>query len=114
MPSSLVQFLAVFFGVALAFGLTFWYDRHKRREEQVGIKKRTLLAIRPELDFNLRLINDAAQGATLTTLFSTVALDSAVSSGHFSLLDEQLQLALGSVHHQLRLAEMWSGKSLQC
>lgn len=114
-----LEFAATFFGVLLAFGLTLWYDRKKRREQEESSRAKILQAIELELQENLKHITPgSAQGipegvrpALLTTI-AAAAFDSAVNSGHFTLLDAETQTEVAKIYRDFDIARMWQDKVL--
>ena len=114
-----LEFAATFFSVLLAFGLTLWYDRKKRREQEESSRVRILQAIELELQENLKHITPGsaqgiAEGVTpaLLITIATAAFDSAVNSGQFTLLDVETQTELAKIYRDFQNAEMWQDKVL--
>jgi len=111
----LSDFLATFAGVGLAFGLTFWYDRHLKRVETRETKIRILEAISLEYQMTLNTLGqsiNAERKQVKLIRFSTLAIDSAVGSGDLSLLDPKIQHEISEISTYLNQAEMYSEKIL--
>ncbi len=113
--SVLTNFLATFVGVGLAFGLTFWYDRRNKTVQTWETKIRILEAIILEYQMTLDLLGQLVEGEVKPDKpirFSTLAVDSAVGSGDLSLLDPNIQQAIGELRTYFKEAEMYSDKIL--
>lgn len=105
------EFWATLIGVLMGFGLTYWYDRHVKYQEEIQNRIKTIETIKRELEENLKHISNVEdKRAALIVQFSTVAMDSAVSSGKFALLDIEGQNELATIYRNFKYAEMWSSK----
>lgn len=105
------EFWATLIGVFIAFMLSSLYDRHIKYEEEVKNRIKTMETIKAELQENLRHIGGVGdKSAALIVRFSTVAMDSAVSSGRFALLDVEMQNELAIIYRNFKYAEMFSNK----
>lgn len=114
-----LEFAATFFGVLLAFGLTFWYDRRRKREQEESSRLKILQAVEFELGENLKHISPESieddtgdRTPILLETFSTAAFDSAVNSGQFTLLDVETQTELAKIYRDFQNAKMWQDKVL--
>jgi len=112
--SVLINFLATFVGVSLAFGLTYWYDRHVKMVETRETKIRILKAISLEYQMILKkTLGESIEDKTVKLIsFSTLAVDSSVGSGDLSLLDPKIQQEIGEMSAYFKQVEMYSGKIL--
>jgi len=109
----LINFGATFISVFLAFGLSLWYDRKKKRKEEITMRLRILEAIRTELDLNLQQLGkENEENVIKIGRFTTIALDSAVGGGYFSLLDSETQGRVSRIYNSFRIAQMWLDKIL--
>jgi len=54
--NALIGFSSTFFGVLLAFGLTFWYDQKKKHDEEKENRLKIIRTIKRELEENLEPI----------------------------------------------------------
>ncbi|MBI5598558.1 MAG: hypothetical protein HY890_02340 [Deltaproteobacteria bacterium] len=108
------EFWATLIGVFIAFMLSYSYDRHIRHKEEVRNSIESMQTIKVELEENLKHIGDIkGENLALLVRFSTVAMNSSISSGRFALFDVELQSDLAKIYRNFRYAEMYTDKLLQ-
>ena len=105
------EFWATLIGVYTAFMLSYWYDRQIKHKEEAQNRIKAMRTIKAELRGNFEHID--VKDKTLMVQFSTVAMDSAISSGRFVLLDVELQNEVVKVYRNFKYAEMYVSKVLQ-
>ncbi len=108
LDAAIVSFLSTLLGVLIAFGLSLWYDRRKRKIEQRGIQSRILNAIRLELKDNVDTIDSSKKEEKVIGSLLIAAFDSAVAAGQLSYLSPELQNRLSNLYADIT----WQNKVL--
>ena len=109
--SIFTNFISTFFGVLIAFGITFFYDRWKKRNKEMQEIKNTLSAIRAELESNLKYLQcESHPNMAKLTRFNQLVLESSVQTGIFSLFPTDLQIVLSEIYRNYQHNEMWVNK----
>jgi hypothetical protein len=112
---TLLTFVATFAGVFLAFFLTLLYDRWTRWQLQQQDRISILGTFEKELGLTLRQTQDKdrTEPPECYNRISRIALDSAISSGKFQLLNADLQDQLIELYVKFDYAQTYAGAMLK-
>jgi hypothetical protein len=110
--NALLNFLSTLSGVLVAFGLTLWYDRRRRRQIEKESQQRIAKGILQELRGNLKFVQDSKGKGILATLFPAGVYQSAKSSGDLSLFSPEMQRALSIIYTEFEVVERFGARVL--
>ena len=102
---AIIEFLAVLLGVFLGYKYSIRQDREIHKEDETEKKDQVVTSIIGELFMNHQIIENMLVSLDFSTItfdiLMTSCFQSAVNSGHFSLLSPNVQGSLNYYYHTI-------------